>query len=81
MRLDERTHEHAVSGQVYSYDGNYEVGPNEIRWTVDVRLGNETKSIPLQGSIPVTSPGLNAVAEQAVHDAVVKRIDAIETAA
>lgn len=77
MRLDERSHEHASSGQVYSYDGEYSVGSTEITWRARVSRGTGFQQ-ELSGSVPLSSPGVAVLAEQAVHDAIVKQIDALE---
>ncbi|HEY0855536.1 MAG TPA: hypothetical protein VGE16_00670 [Albitalea sp.] len=77
MRLDERSHEHAGSGQVFTYDGEYSVGPNEIAWRATVNRGADFQR-ELTGSVPVTSPGVALIAEEAVHDAIVKQIDLLE---
>jgi hypothetical protein len=80
MHLTETTHEHATNAKVYTYDADYAVEDDRIEWTADVRRGTDFK-VKLHGSIPMTSPGLAAVAEEAVRDAVVAQIDAIEDAA
>lgn len=80
MRLDERSHEHAGSGRVYTYDGEYSVGPSEITWRATVARGADFQR-ELTGSVPVTSPGVAVIAEEAVHDAIVKQIDMLEPGA
>lgn len=77
MRLDERSHEHAGSGQVYTYHGEYSVGVDEITWHARVSHGTDFRQ-ELRGSVPLTSPGVAVLAEQAVHDAIIKQIDALE---
>lgn len=70
------THEHAATGKVFAYQFRYTVHDDRIDWSADLLDGTEVKS-QLQGSIPVSSPGIAAVAEQAVRDAVVAQIDKI----
>lgn len=77
MHLDETTHEHAISAHVYSYDADYDVEPDGISWTARARRGSDDP-VELRGFIPMTSPALPAVAEQAVRDAIVAQIDALQ---
>ena len=76
MQLGERSHEHAASAKVYTYRGEYEIGAHEITWKATVKRGTETE-VELSGTLPMSSPGVASVAEQAVNDAIVKRIDAL----
>lgn len=78
MRIAETTHEHAKSAQVYSYDADYDVDTRAITWSAHVRRGPQAEW-RLDGTIPLTSPGIASVAEEAVRDAVVAQIDAIES--
>lgn len=80
MHLDATTHEHATSARVYTYEGEYVVEADQISWTAEARRGDEIR-VELAGSIPLSSPGLAVVAEQAVRDAVVARIDGLEEGA
>ncbi|HEX6705858.1 MAG TPA: hypothetical protein VF169_13930 [Albitalea sp.] len=77
MHLDETTHEHARSAQVYTYQGDYTIEQDRIAWTAEARRG-VTFAVGLSGAIPITSPALPAIAEQAVRDAVVAEIDGID---
>jgi len=79
MHLDETTHEHAVSAQVFTYEAEYVVEADQISWTATARTGSEI-TVDLAGSIPLTSPGVAAVAEQAVRDAIVAQIDVFKQA-
>jgi hypothetical protein len=79
MRIDETTHEHAQSAHVYTYDADYDVDTQAITWSARVRLGSTAQWL-LDGTIPLTSPGIATVAEEAVRDAVVAQIDALQTA-
>jgi len=79
MQLGERSHEHAASARVYTYRGEYEIGAREITWKARVKRGAEAE-FELTGTLPMSSAGVASVAEQAVNDAIVKRIDALEVA-
>ena len=76
MHISETTHEHARSAKVYSYEADFECDASSIRWTAEVHRGDESAQ-ELNGSIPFSSPA-KALAEQAVRDAIVKEIDAID---
>jgi hypothetical protein len=76
MHIDDTTHEHGGTAKVYTYSADYRIDGQSITWTAEVRHGaGETHE--LSGSIPLTSPGVVAVAEHAVRDAVVAQIDAL----
>jgi hypothetical protein len=77
MHIASTTHEHASTARVYTYEGDYEVLDSEIRWQAEVRH-EEVGTQRFSGTIPVTSPALATVAEPAVRDAIVKRIDSFE---
>lgn len=77
MHIASTTHEHASTARVYTYEADYEVLDSEIRWEAEVRH-EEVGTQRFSGSIPVTTPALAAVAEPAVRDAIVKRIDSFE---
>jgi hypothetical protein len=77
MQIDETTHEHAKSAQVFTYDAEYEVDTQAITWSARVRRGSDAQW-RLDGTIPLTSPGIASVAEEAVRDAVVAQIDALQ---
>jgi hypothetical protein len=77
MHLDERSHEHATSARVYTYRAEYDVGASEITWRATVSRGSDVQ-LELSGTVPLTSPGVAAVAGQAVNDEIVKQIDALE---
>jgi hypothetical protein len=79
MHIDDTTHEHGSSAKVYTYQADYDVNGQSISWTAEIRQGGDVKG-ELKGEIPLSSPGLAAVAEQAVRDAVVKQIDAFDDA-
>jgi hypothetical protein len=74
-QIDETTHERGATGRIYSYRAEYSIGNSSIDWSADVLNGVDV-AFRLRGSIPVTSPAIAAIAEQAVRDAVVARIDA-----
>lgn len=77
MHIAPTTHEHASSGKVYQYEGDYEVFESDIHWEAEVRH-EEVGTRRFSGTIPVTSPAVATVAEPVVRDAIVKRIDAFE---
>jgi hypothetical protein len=72
MHIEPTTHEH---GRVYTYEGDFEVGDDAITWNATVSDGQEAPRV-IAGTIPVTSPAMAALADKAVHDAIVKVIDA-----
>jgi hypothetical protein len=72
MRIEPSTHEH--ESKVYTYEGEFDVGDDAITWNAKVSRGAEPARV-ISGSIPVTSPALAALADKAVHDAIVKTID------
>lgn len=74
MRIEPTTHEHRASAKVYTYEADYDVGEDAIVWDARVTHGEEPDQ-RCTGSIPLTSPALPAVAEEAVRDAIVRRID------
>lgn len=74
MHIGPATHEHRASAKVYTYEGEYDVTARDIRWTVRVTHAEEAPRA-CDGTIPLTSPGTAAVAEEAVRDAIVRRID------
>ena len=79
MHIDDTTHEHGSNSKVYTYQADYDVDDDSISWTAEVRRGGDQKH-ELSGSIPLSSPGVAAVAEQAVRDAVVTQIDSLDDA-
>ena len=77
MHIAPTSHEHGATAKVYSYEGDFEVQGDAIRWTASVNQG----SVPLgtiSGMIRVTSPAVATLAEQAVRDDIVKRIDSFD---
>jgi hypothetical protein len=79
----EGTHQHAKSGRLYHYTAGYEVGADSaIRWhaTVQQHADDEVRFRP-EGTIAVNTPAAAAIAEQAVRDAVLSAIDAVEDSA
>ena len=74
MHIDPSTHEHGATGKVYTYEADYEVGDDAITWDAVLSEGG-TPPRSFAGTIPLTSP---AVAEQAVRDAIVNRIDSFD---
>jgi hypothetical protein len=79
MQITETRHEHAKTAQVYTYQANYDVDTQAITWSATVKQGADGEW-RLDGTIPLSSPGIASVAEEAVRDAVVAQIDALQTA-
>ncbi|HSI55997.1 MAG TPA: hypothetical protein VLA16_00480 [Ideonella sp.] len=77
MHIAETTHEHGVNAKVYAYEADYELNGDTLSWHADVRQG-DTPPQQLEGVIEVSSPAAPLIAEQVVHDAIVRAIDAID---
>jgi hypothetical protein len=77
MHIDDTTHEHGGTAKVYTYSADYDIDGKSISWTAEVRQSGADETHELSGSIPLTSPGVVAVAEQVVRDAVMAQIDAL----
>ena len=77
MQIPETRHEHAKTAQIFTYHANYDVDTHAITWSATVRQGTDGEW-RLDGSIPLSSPGIASVAEEAVRDAVVAQIDALQ---
>jgi hypothetical protein len=75
MHIEPRTHEDGRTAKVYNYEGDFEVSDEAITWSAKVCHGHEPPRV-LTGTIPVTSPAVAALADKAVHDAIVNAIDA-----
>ena len=75
MHIEATTHEHGLTGTVYSYEGDFDVSDGAITWSAKVCHGQEPPRV-ITGTIPVTSPAVAALADKVVHDAIVKTIDA-----
>ena len=74
QHIAETTHEHATSAKVYVYEADYEIEETSIAWQAQVRQGDRPPR-EISGSIPMTSPALATLAQQAVRDAILKEID------
>ena len=70
-------HQHAKSGKLYTYTADYVVTSGDIEWKAVVADAQERCYRP-QGRINANTPAAGAIAEQAVRDAVVTAIDALE---
>jgi hypothetical protein len=77
MHIDSTSHEHGSSAKVYTYEADYEVQPDTIRWQAEIRHADDDAR-RIDGAIDVTSPALPTLAEQVVRDAIVKRIDSLD---
>ena len=75
MHIEPSTHEHGQTAKVYNYEGDFDVSDDAITWSAKVCHGQEPPRV-FTGTIPVTSPAVAALADKAVHDAIVKTIDA-----
>jgi len=76
--IESTTHEQGSSGKVHSYRADYTVGEESIMWMAEVEVDRTSRTFA--GSVPLTSAGVVAVAEQAVRDAVVRAIDGLDDA-
>jgi hypothetical protein len=77
MHIDRTTHEHGASAKVYTYEGDFDIGDDAITWKAAVSQGGAELGT-LAGAIPLTSPAFATLAEQAVRDEIVNRIDALD---
>lgn len=80
MHIDATTHEHGVNAKVYTYEADFDSQASQVQWTAVVHHADAAPRT-LQGTIPISSPAASVVAEQAVRDAVVKAIDALDLTA
>ena len=71
------THQHAKSGKLYTYRAEYSVDDGDIRWRAKVQQGEDLCATP-DGTIATGTPAAEAIAAQAVRDAVVAAIDQLE---
>lgn len=77
MHIDSTTHEHGASGHVYDYEADFQFDEDCINWQADIsRAGEQPRTF--SGTIKVTSPAIVTLGEQAVRDAIVKRIDTFD---
>ena len=77
MHITSSTHEHGASGKVYTYEADFAIGTDSITWDAVVSEGG-AQPRSFAGSIPLTSPAIKTLAEQAVRDAIVQRIDTFD---
>jgi len=77
MHIDAATHEHGANAKIYPYEADFDVGDDAITWKASVSR-DETPLTTLSGSIPLVSPALPALAEEAVRDEIIRRIDKLE---
>ena len=77
MHIAPTRHEHGATAKVYSYEGDFEVEDDAIRWTATISRGPASLGT-LTGTIPMPSPAMPALAEQVVSDDIVKRIDSFD---
>ncbi|HKX41164.1 MAG TPA: hypothetical protein VJO99_08405 [Burkholderiaceae bacterium] len=77
MHIGPTHHEHGATAKVYSYEGDFEVAVDAINWKAEIKQGSRPLG-SFVGAIPLTSPAVAALAEQAVRDDIVKRIDSYD---
>ena len=77
MHIDAATHEHGANAKVYTYEADYDVGGDAITWKASVSR-DDAPLTTFSGSIPLASPALPALAEEAVRDEIIRRIDNLE---
>lgn len=77
MHIARTTHEHGSSAKVFSYEGDFDVQDDAIRWKATVSQGSAHVGT-FTGTIALTTPALAVLAEQAVRDDIVKRIDSFD---
>jgi hypothetical protein len=77
MHIDPATHENGTSAKVYTYEADFDVGADAITWKCSISESGAQLE-PMSGSIPLTSPGLAALAEEVVRDEIVKRINSLD---
>ena len=75
MHIEPTSHEHGLSGKVYTYEGEFNVGDDAITWNAKVSHAHDVPRV-VTGTIPITTPAIAAIADKAVRDAIVKSIDA-----
>jgi Protein of unknown function (DUF1579) len=75
MHIEPTSHEHGLSGKVYTYEGEFNVGDDVITWNAKVSHAQDVPRV-VTGTIPITTPAIAAIADKAVRDAIVKSIDA-----
>jgi hypothetical protein len=75
MHIGPTTHEHRDSAKVYTYEGEFDVHDDgEITWQVEVTHAEEPPKT-CSGTLTLTSPAAAVVAQEAVRDAIIRRID------
>ena len=70
-------HQHAKSGKLYTYNASYDVSRGDIRWRATMLRSDDVR-FERAGNITANTPAAETIAEQAVRDAVVSAIDALE---
>ena len=76
MHIEPTSHEQGSSARACVYEGDYDVRDDAITWRAQVVCGAQA-AFDIDGRIPLSSPGVAAVAEQVVRDAIVARIDTL----
>lgn len=77
MHIAETTHEQSATARVYTFSADYDQVGDELRWRANVHQGDEAP-VPLSGTLSLSSPASAVVGEEAVRDAVVRAIDALQ---
>jgi len=77
MHIPSSTHEHGATGKVFTYEADFAIGADGIAWDALVSEGG-AQPRSFGGLIPFKSPAIQTLAEQAVRDAIVQRIDTFD---
>jgi hypothetical protein len=76
MHIAETTHEHSASSKVYTFEADYVLDASGVTWTAVVRQSTGWCR-ELTGSLEISGAAAATVAEQAVRDEIVRKIDSM----
>ncbi|HEY4066990.1 MAG TPA: hypothetical protein VGM74_08865 [Burkholderiaceae bacterium] len=74
MHIPATTHEHGSNAKVYTYEGDFDLQADEIAWKATISEGTSAPR-QLSGRVPLSSPAMVPLAEEAVRDDIIKQID------